>query len=317
MTSKFIISGLAALACLFAATAKCGATAPDAHMVLTCNIRVALAEDDAAGYGWAARKDLCAEIIRSRNPDIVCMQEVLRVQNKDLKKLFPGYMLFGFEGPEMDAHQDDGYYGIAKNVIMFSTKRYELVSAGGFWLSETPHLPGSASWETARARHVNWVRLKERASGVEFRVVNTHLDHKGQKARVEQIKMIMAESALYPAVFPQIFAGDFNAHGDNPVYDIIKQAGWTDSYDAVHPEGYRGYTAHGFMGPDYAKKLKPERLGKDLRIDHIFLRGPVRADAGEVIVDSKNGKYPSDHYFLSARILISKQNAASQAKAAK
>lgn len=292
-----ILTALAALFCLgnvFAATP---------HVVLTCNIRVDLPADDEAGRGWASRKALCAEVIRSRNPDIVCMQEVLRGQNEDMKKYFPEYTFLGFDGPEMDAHKE-GYHGISKNVIMFSAKRYELVSAGGFWFSETPHLPGSMSWGTARARHANWARLKERATGAEFRVINTHLDHKSQPARLRQIKMIMEEAALYPADFPQIFTGDFNAHGGNPVYDIIKESGWSDTYDAVHPAGYHGYTYHGFVGAAYAKKLTPEKLRRNLRIDYIFSRGAVTAADAAVIDDSKDGKYPSDHYFISAKVII-------------
>lgn len=284
-----------------------GASASGSHTVLSCNVRVALPQDDEAGNGWAVRKDFCAEVIRSRNPDIVCYQEVLRVQNEDLKKYFPEYTFFGFEGPEMDANPV-GYHGIAKNVIMFSTKRYELVTGGGYWLSETPHLPGSSSWESARPRQINWVRLKERATGVEFRVLNAHLDHKAQTARMGQIKMIVEESALYPAEFPQIFAGDFNAGGDNPVHEVIKQGGWKDSYELMHPAGYRGFTAHAFLGPDRAKKLKPERLLKNLRIDYIFIRGAASATDADVITDSRNGKYPSDHYFISAKVVIARKN---------
>ncbi|MCH5686767.1 hypothetical protein LWM68_22410 [Niabella sp. W65] len=40
-------------------------------------------------------------------------QEVLKVQAEDIRKAFPHFNLFGFEGPEMDAHPT-GYHGIAK-----------------------------------------------------------------------------------------------------------------------------------------------------------------------------------------------------------
>ena len=135
---------------------------------------------------------------------------------EDLERGLPEFASFGFVGPEMDARQV-GYPGIAKNPILYSRARYDLVAAGGFWLSETPHLPGSLSWDSARARHVNWVRLRDRASHRQFRVLNTHLDHQSQRAREEQIKMILAEAAFYPADFPQFLAGDFNAGAANPV----------------------------------------------------------------------------------------------------
>ncbi len=194
------------------ATAKTEVTP---HTILTCNIRVALPEDEAAGNGWKARRELCIEVIRAQKPDIVCLQEVLREQMEDLERGFPDFASFGFEGPEMDA-RTVGYQVIAKNPILYSRARYEFVSAGGFWLSETPHLPGSLSWESARARHVNWVRLRDRASRRQFRVLSTHLDHVSQHAREEQIKLILAEAAVYPPEFPQVLAGDFNAGATQP-----------------------------------------------------------------------------------------------------
>src|SRR5690606_21844532 len=83
------------------------------HRVLSCNIRVALPEDEAKGVGWKQRKDICLQIIKNHQPDIVGFQEVLKVQADDIRKAFPDYQLLGFDGPEMDAHPA-GYHGIAK-----------------------------------------------------------------------------------------------------------------------------------------------------------------------------------------------------------
>ena len=76
------------------------------HKILTCNIRVALPEDDAAGFGWSSRKKICIDVMRSEDPDIICMQEVLKIQNEDLKIAFPHFFSYGFEGPEMDAFKE-------------------------------------------------------------------------------------------------------------------------------------------------------------------------------------------------------------------
>ena len=72
------------------------------HTVLTANIRVALPEDEAEGNGWKARRDLCLDVIRAQQPDIICFQEVLREQMEDLERGLTGYTGFGFAGPEMD-----------------------------------------------------------------------------------------------------------------------------------------------------------------------------------------------------------------------
>jgi endonuclease/exonuclease/phosphatase family metal-dependent hydrolase len=153
------------------------------HKVLTCNIRVALPEDDEKGLGWNTRREVCVQLIKDQQPDIIGFQEVLKEQAAYLQQQMPKYSLFGFDGPEMDAHPT-GYHGIAKNPIMWLKQRYELMAGGTYWLSETPLVAGSMSWNTARARHVNWVRLREIKTGKEIRVVNLHLDHKSPEAKV-------------------------------------------------------------------------------------------------------------------------------------
>lgn len=302
---RTFLKGLGAVAALpwLAAGSSAATKSPEtgpAHTIVTANIRVALPEDDKAGHGWQDRRELCAEVIRRRQPDIICLQEMLREQVVDLQASWPEFATLGFAGPEMDEFAT-GYHGIAKNPIFYSRDHYELTGAGGFWLSETPHLPGSTSWRTARARHVNWVRLKARDSGREFRVLNTHLDHQSQAAREKQMGLILAESARYPVGFPQLLAGDLNVDATNPVCELIGRAGWTDTFAAMHGSAEPGFTYHGFQGPAFSRKDAARQTG---RIDFIFARGAVRTVAAEIIRDSRAGRYPSDHYFVSARVTL-------------
>ncbi len=285
----------------FAADSSPSRGGADRTRVLSCNIRVALPEDEATGNGWASRRDLCVEVIKAQNADLICLQEVLQVQMEDLEKGLPDFTGFGFVGPEMDTRKE-GYQGIAKNPVFYSKRRYDFVSAGGFWLSETPHLPGSLSWGSARARHVNWVRLRERNSGRQLRVLSLHLDHVSQEAREEQIKMVLAEAALYPPDFPQILAGDFNAGEANPVLNLVADAGWTNTHTAAPGPRDNGLTVHSFLGPNYVPKTKSG--GKRGPIDFILTHGPVKTLGWKVIRDSRDGRYPSDHYFISADLAL-------------
>jgi endonuclease/exonuclease/phosphatase family metal-dependent hydrolase len=270
-------------------------TAGREHCIVTANIRVPLPEDEASGNGWSARRKLCAAVIQSRSPDVVCLQEALREPTEHLcADLGQEFREFGFHGPEMDARRE-GYQLVAKNPILYSVARYDLVSAGGFWLSETPHLPATRSWGSARARHVNWVRLRDRA-GREFRVLNTHLDHQSQPARQRQLAMILDEAALYQGKFPQVLAGDFNVDRRNPVFGLLGDAGWKDAYSAVHGDEGDGFTAHAYEGT--------ARRTETGRIDFIFTRGAIAASSAEIIRDAKDGRFPSDHFFVSARVRI-------------
>jgi endonuclease/exonuclease/phosphatase family metal-dependent hydrolase len=265
------------------------------HHILSCNIRVALPEDEKAGVGWLQRKEACIKVIKSEKPDIICLQEVLRAQNEDIKAAFPKYFSFGFEGPEMDLFKE-GYHGIAKNPIFFSTERYELLAAGQYWLSESPLIGGSLSWETARARQANWVRLRDRKTKLDFRITNLHLDHISQSARERQIKLVLQETAQYNSTYPQILSGDFNVGGANTVYNAILEGGWADTYTNLHGSAEPGYTAHQFLGEKYIPK------GDGKKIDFIFMKGSGKATSSEIIKDKVGGRYPSDHYFLSASI---------------
>ena len=125
------------------------------HRVLCCNIRVALDEDEAKGVGWTARKEICLRVIREQKAGYHLPAGSTESAGPMISgTISPLISCWVLTGPEMDPHPT-GYYGIAKNPILFSKKRYELMQRAltGF---ETPLVAGSKSWDTARARHANW-----------------------------------------------------------------------------------------------------------------------------------------------------------------
>ena len=85
-----------------------------------------------------------------------------------------------------------------------------------------------------------------------------------------------------------------NCDFKNPAIGTLKAGGWIDTYDHVHGTEDPGLTYHGFLGPD-----QEAFIGK---MDWIFMRGKVKAIDAQVITDSINGKFPSDHYFVSATV---------------
>ena len=264
------------------------------YRVMTCNIRITglEADDPYPERVWENRRDLCIQTIKDEKPDFFCLQEVIYDSyNYFVEKFGKDYYYYGFVGPEMDPWTD-GYHFIGKNVIFFRKDRFEWVSAGCYWLSETPTIAGSVSWETNRARHCNWVRIRDRKTGREMRLVNTHLDHKSDPARREQIKMIMEECALYQADMPQILCGDFNAGIKSaPIQYIRTQDGWKEMYEDIHGPAEAGFTCHSFLGEEH----KPGR-----RIDFIFYHGPIRTLDADIMKNHIGNMYPSDHYFVKA-----------------
>ncbi len=267
---------------------------PAAHRVLSCNIRIPQEVDETGGNGWAARKEMCADIILAQHPDIVCLQECTGMQLDYLKSRWPNFESFGLANPDTVFNP--------LNSVLFSRSRYVMVTAGGFWLSQTPHVAGSKSWDSARVRFANWVHLKDRQSGRDLRVWNTHLDHIGQRAREEQARVVSEAGEAFPVELPQILTGDFNANASNPAIELVKKRGWKDAYSTIHGAKEPEFTFHAFWGPEYNAKAVKDRIRG--QIDWIFCRGPVKVHAAEIIREGRNGRYPSDHYFMSADLAL-------------
>ena len=265
--------------------------------VLTCNIRVDLPDDEKVGNGWKTRKEACIKVIANQKADLIGFQEVLAGQFRDLKKGLSDYIGIGFDGPEMDKYKE-GYHGIAKNPIFFSKKRFELITAGGYWLSETPLIAGSISWESARARNAYWVRLLDKKTGKQIRLINLHLDHVKDEAKLKQIELVLAESSQYQDDFVQILTGDFNSPPNSRVISTVLENEWVDTYVSKSIDGKGDATTNGF------KPFDKEREARAKKIDYIFTKGPVKSLNSIIIKDNYKGVFPSDHYFLLAELSI-------------
>lgn len=261
--------------------------------ILSCNIRVDVQADDEAGNGWDARKDFCLEVMLSHDADIICTQECRNAHFLYLKDGLTQFESFGLANPDTLFHPT--------NAIFFAKDRFESISSGGFWLSEKPHIAGSVSWDSARPRFVNYVELMERGGGRGFRIWNSHFDHIGQVAREKQGQVIVEASNALPDDTPQFFTADCNADASDPAIRNLLSGGWLDTFTAVHGPDDPGFTYHAFLGPDFARKWPDKTTGK---IDFILCRGPVKVLNAEIIRDSRNGRYPSDHYFISAEVEI-------------
>ena len=254
--------------------------------ILTCNIRCFGAGDGA--NSWVNRASLCGAIIRSRLPDVICFQEMWEEQFADMSSAFKEYQSY--------AMVDEPVGRRPMNCIFYRADAYMRISAGGYWLSEKPHAAGTKSWGSDCVRLANWVRLQDRATGVDFRVINTHLDHVGQHAREQQARMIVEDAKAYPDDYPQILAGDMNCDSRNPAIAALKAGGWADTYGAVHGTKDPGHTYHAFLGPRFESDV-----GK---MDWIFVRGGIKPVDAAIIEDSDGERYPSDHYFVSATVIV-------------
>lgn len=263
-------------------------------IVMTCNVRTPQPADSKTGDGWADRKDFCIETIKNQHPDIIGFQECTKGQFDDLRAAFPGFITYSANGES--ALSEDPFE------VIFVSPRFSLVTAAGYWLSKTPYVPGSKSWDNSKhPRVVNWMRLQDKVSGIQLRILNTHFDHKGQVAREHSAEMMVKDGKAFPTNFPQIFTGDLNADGTNTALVILKDGGWVDTWATLYGPTEPGFTAHDFLGDKFVPKDELAHAGK---IDWIFCRGDVKPTRSKIIRDKRKEHYPSDHYFLLTEFKI-------------
>lgn len=255
--------------------------------VMSFNVRNSRAQDGE--NAWPHRKEFLFETIEAFRPDLVGFQEVLADQYDALVERLKGY---GWSG----VARDDGKRKGEWSCVAYRKDRYTEVRKGDFWLSETPEVAGSKSWDAALTRLCSWVRLRENATGREVVFANTHFDHKGVVARQEASRVLSKQLSQIAQGVPAILIGDFNITEDNPAYavlvrpDVAGAIKWIDAYRTVHPT----------RKPDEASfnGFKGTTLGS--RIDFVFHTEHFTAKSAEIVRTAKNGRYPSDHYPVTA-----------------
>lgn len=248
--------------------------------VMSCNIRFSNPQDGA--HDWVHRKDFVAELIHSESAGIIGTQEGREPQLRELEELLPNHTL-------IDQHRSwiqERMYPC----LFIDLSLYEVLGSGDIWLSETPEVAGSSSFESAFPRLCTYAKLKDLKTEQEFFVVDCHLDHVKEETRVEQIKVLLAEIHKVSGGSPLILMGDFNTSPTGPVREIVNQTKLVDPWLTFGHEEETSF--HKFDGKD------PD--GSKTRIDWILHTPDFKAESIKLIKENKEGLYPSDHFFVCA-----------------
>jgi len=259
--------------------------------LMSFNVRTSTAADGPDA--WPLRKNILIETIERFQPTLIGFQEVREDQHDEIIARMPDYAFSGVA-------RDDGKRKGEWSLIGFRKKRFSAQNHGDFWLSEQPEVPGSKSWDAALTRICSWVRLRETATGREYVFANTHFDHRGVIARREASRVLSEQLAKIAAGVPAILTGDLNIKEDNPAYAVLVQPTlpgairWIDSYREIYPQRATDEASfHGFKGTLAGS-----------RIDFIFHTADFKATASAIDRFSKGGRYPSDHYAVTAILVI-------------
>lgn len=257
-------------------------THPHTLKVMSFNIRNGAADDGE--NRWDNRKAFAVARIRACAPDLLGLQECRDdAQAAYIKSNLPEYHFHGTrrEGGDQTA--------LEMAPVLIGAGVFQIEERGHFWLSETPAVVGSKSWDAAFARTVSWARLLHQPTGRVVTFANTHFDYRpaSVSASASVLHRWLNEAQREGAV---IVTGDFNADKDSSAYQLLTAGSQLrDAYREA-----RGVSADESTFHDYGRSTHPAPIDWILVSRHL---GVVDAQ----IDRTHNGAlYPSDHYPVTA-----------------
>jgi len=244
--------------------------------IMTFNLRF---ENDMDGSNaWSFRRELVIHVIKRHKPAILGTQEGMWPQLEFIRDNLPEYHL---HSPDRVLDGTSQY-----PTLFFLKDRFSIHEGGEFWLSETPKVHRSKSWDSAFPRMMNYARVSENNNGHPFWVAVTHLDHMGAKARYEQAKILAQWVKARKG--PVILMGDFNDSPGSPSHALLtsKETGLLDTWEILDgKEDKSSFTQHGFTG-----------VPRKTRMDWILVSAHFHVTETKIIKDHLGNRYPSDHF---------------------
>lgn len=255
--------------------------------IMSYNIRCGQC-DEKNSNNWEGRKNLVLATIKDANVDIIGFQEIIPLQLTWLAANLPDYNYYG-SGRDADRLGEGCYIFYRKDAFVVDSTQ-----SSTKWYSSTPNLAGSADMGDLYKRIVTYVRLKQIESNKSFYYYNTHLTYlpEIQEKYVDFLSNVIKSRELPE---PFILSGDFNAEEQSTAINRLKinfaADTLVDSYRQVHLTDLIS-TFNDFTG-----------IPKGMKIDYIFLGATSFTTLDATCINHiENGKYPSDHYPITARL---------------
>ncbi len=244
--------------------------------VMTFNIRGNFFYTDLGDKSWYNRAENVVSQIADNAPDIIGFQEVQKSQQKFLSSHLVGYN-------SVLKYRDDAPFTEATPVY-YRADKFNLISSDSFWLSETPDTM-SKGWGAGNYRICSYAQLEEKATGKQFMVFNTHLDHKSDEARVGGIQLVLDKIAGAGSL-PAMLMGDMNDKEGSVMYNKAVEDFLDTKYEASDTMDYITYNGWGAR----------ENTAESSPIDYIFMtKTGFDVESYKVLKNKVDGMYTSDH----------------------
>jgi len=243
--------------------------------IVTFNLRCVWDRDGINSF--IHRAGAVQEKILKEMPDIIGFQEVIPRQRDWMEWMERDYTIVG-------QFRDENFSGEG-TFIAVKKSSYDVLAFDTFWLSPTPYKAGSRYEKQSDCPRIcNIVRIRNKATGEICRVLNLHLDHVSDEAKILGLQCALKHLRELDekAYFPSIIMGDFNAEPESETIQMLNSyqgGGFADVTVSVP------CTFH-----DYGRR--------SVKIDYIYMTGMLAERVNEIGVwdDEHEGIYLSDHY---------------------
>lgn len=235
------------------------------------------------------RVDHVVDTVLKYKPDLIGVQEATDVWMDILRQNLGE--IYGIVGVGRNANCKDEH-----SAVLYLKEKFDLVTSGTKWLSQTPDIPGSKLPASHYTRIMTYALLSRKSDEKQFLHVNTHLDY-GTTTTEEQTKVAQVQT-MFDIInslpnAPTIITGDFNATVGTPAYDKMVNANYIDSAEHI-PTRLRMPTYHGLRGT----------TGAPRHIDYIFTTKDFSSAYYRICTEGVNGKDVSDHFPIFAVLNI-------------
>jgi len=253
--------------------------------IISCNIRYDNPSD--GDNSWHHRKELLTQTLLSHSPDIIATQEGRFDQLYELNSLLNDFEIIDTHRSWIKPRMYPSFF-IRKNT-------FEIIGSGDIWLSETPKIAGSSSFNSTFPRLMTWLKIQPTHSLTPLTLINTHLDHINPETRLGQIEVLIKETTkILEMNSPLLIFGDFN---DSPASLIRKKieghfSHLQDSWKMFNSDEETSH--HAFNG----------EFQNGSRIDWILVDNSLQVLSCQLDKTHLNGKYPTDHFPVVCKLKL-------------
>ena len=245
---------------------------------------------DTGDRRWFRRAEYYLANIASVPPDILGAQEVLPAQYEFLTEHLEGY-------GSVVTYRDDSGSRSESCPIFYNLNRFEYISDGTFWLSETPN-EMSKSWGASQYRIATYVKLKDKVTGQVVAFFNAHPEWKVDEGRDQELA-VLATKLQEVEADKVVLLGDLNtykeeANGAGIAALAPIEAFLADSKDLANDYYGATFQNYGVIDPE----------DPQAGLDYIYLPKDATVLKVGKVDTIYDGVYPSDHFPIYAQVKL-------------